>query len=107
MTFSLLLLVYGVSVPCYIYALVVYFAEFSRSLVLNIMLLVAYGRYFYAKYVFDVTRRITINGVNISAVCAVLVTIRHAGIPNISFIIKNKKFLHARSPFLYNKDGCC
>ena len=81
---------YGVHVKCYIYALVVYFAQFSHSLALDIMLLVAYGRYLYAKYVFDVTRRITIKRVNISVVCTLLVTFLHAGIPNISFITKNK-----------------
>ena len=80
---------YTVQIPCYVYVVFLFFTEFAHSQAVNLLLINAYARFIYAKYVTDVKSRINIRRVKIALIITSLYTLLHIFAPIIPFIVKH------------------
>ena len=78
----------GIELPCYVYVIFYFFTEFTHLQAVNLLLLIAYARYIYAKHFTDVKSRITSRSVHIAAMVTTLYAIIISFAPIIPFIVE-------------------
>ena len=77
-----------IEMPCYVYVIFYFLTEFAHLQAINLVLLIAYARYIYAKHVTDVKSRITKRGVHISVIVTKLYAMIISFAPIVPFLVK-------------------
>ena len=79
---------FGTELPCYVYVIFYFLTEFAHLQAVNLLLLIAYARYIYAKHVTDVKSRITKRRVHIAAMITTMYAISISFLPIVPFIVQ-------------------